>query len=133
MCLEDLKLGKGRFAQKPGIVGGPASLAVLLPADPRRVAVLISVEGLSLTSQVDGSTTYDTARIYLTAASETFIAAALVVGSPPLLMRIEDFGPLVTNEIRVDLTDISGLGLNNAYAVPVCSNVEAKPIATGHP
>lgn len=123
MCLEDLKLGKGRFSTQP-VNGTPQSAVTpLLPADPRRVAVSVSISGWQ-----GANANGDIAVLTFGGVGNNSGKFVINAGQGPYLFRVEDYGMMVTADLSYTLTDVSTLGESAITAFGVCSNVTADPI-----
>lgn len=128
MCLEDLRLGRGRF---PGVssfnttAGVPA---ILLKPDARRVAILVTFSGQAQEALATGSIQNDQCFISFGPNPQVSPAIILSTTSPVLLLRIEDYGQLVMGELHISFTDSTALGVNMVCAQPIISNVITTPI-----
>lgn len=115
MCLEDLRLGRGRQVDKPVVFNDTGASVQILQPDARRVAILISPQ------TVNGSIVTITADNAGTIPLFSLIDA---VGVWPLVLRIEDLGQLITGSL------FGGLSATNAGFVftPIYTNENSYPI-----
>lgn len=127
MCLEDLRLGKGRQMTAPFLLGGAQTLAPVLPADPRRVLVLVTFSGQLNGNNIASDVSPDFCKVFLEDVSQTVPVAILDSYNGKLVMRIEDYGILVTSKVLVTQTDTTALGVT-CVCTGVISYAVADPI-----
>lgn len=129
MCLEDLRLGKGRVALTT--VNVTVSTNAALPADPRRVAILISFLGMSVGDPSAPSLINDIGWLNWgdVIATPFFINAAGTI--QPFMLRVEDYGLAITQPVSVQITN--GSGFARMALTPIITNVDAPPVFSGKP
>ena len=90
MCMEDIRIGRKMNSVAKNVAVAANTVTTLVGADPKRVALLIGC----------GSDTPSTiAPRPLTPALKTGIV--LPQNNLPILLRIEDIGPVITQEWRI--------------------------------
>lgn len=120
MCLEDLKLGMRRFKGKPVTVNATTNQALL--ADNRRVAILVSAYLLATFDNTGATVVTDAARITFGSTALATGDIQLCPGMTPFLMRIEDYGKAIQEDISVNISAASGL--TAVSLVPILSDIE---------
>jgi hypothetical protein len=127
VCLEDLRLGKGRFAGQPVSNGVTGNMQPIVPADVRRVALLLTFFGGVDGNSIAPSYSQDSLSIYADGVSKTIPIVTLTTYSGSILLRIEDLGQVVQ-------MSFSGLGALSSgancsiTALPILTNAIADPI-----
>lgn len=128
MCLEDLRLGKGRTTGTPASCVTQNVLTQMLHPDANRVALVLSYDGL-------------TGNVPSVANPEPTVAIWTIGTDPdnpltifqspynsPITLEIEKHGSLVTGNLSVELP-LNGYLSLQAIAIPIISYVNAPPIA----
>lgn len=90
MCLEDLRLGRGREAGQSVAFPDTNAGVVILPANPNRVSLLISCDGSTGGSIMNVSFNKDSTKTLIVLGSQVPI---------PTLLRIEDIGQCLTAQL----------------------------------
>lgn len=127
MCLEDLRLGKGRYPKNAANGGyGNANLP-LLGANNKRVAVIISSNG----TVVDAGQPQGYAKLKFDSVPGPLPSILHKITDPPLVLTIETYGSMVTSTITGDTSEL-GEG-SYIYAQGIYTDVEATPISQSDP
>ncbi len=127
MCLEDLRLGKGRY---PGRIFRTAvSSDAIIPANARRVALLISWSGMYMFDGTGILTLAD--KLELIFGDQAVGIGFLSVNGPmpPLLLRIEDVGQLIYGPISAFIVNQTTSAEMTAHEI--LYNGEVAPLIAG--
>lgn len=130
MCLEDLRLGRGRYTSVPVVINSTTD-SILTP-NFNRVGILWSMFGFWSWDQAGTQVMLDYAAII---PHSTFsggsVAAYLFPGSSTLFMGVEQYGQLVTGPWSVRCNNTSGvMGIS---ITEILTEVNAPPINTYKP
>lgn len=129
MCLEDLRLGRGRYPQKAAVQVNQTIVQDLLPPDPRRVAIVFTFRGGIQVDPVTTDHTSDRVLLFAELTGSVLPVIVLDVYMPTFLARIEDFGQLVTGK-WMQQAQLFSQALITVTAVPIITDVVA-PIMDG--
>jgi hypothetical protein len=129
MCLEDLRLGKGRVTQPS--VTALATTSSALGADERRVAILVSCFLLSASETTVPTFIFDAAYLQFADVAGNDRQIVLQPGTTPFVLKIEELGQLITMPVSVVIVNASGAA--RVTLQPIISNVDAPPVFTGKP
>jgi hypothetical protein len=129
MCLEDMRLGKGRTPD-PTVVAVATTDAVLGP-DANRVALLVSINAISTNEPTGPTYVNDSVRLFAgpKASGTPFITASQPV--TPFVLRVEDVGQLLFGAFSVEI--ISNSGVARICLTPIKSYADAPAIISGKP
>lgn len=108
MCLEDLRLGRGRYTGLTKVLSGRQDS--LLNANAQRVALVVSFIGTASFDSTGTGVAADSCNLYFAPNSTGQPAVLIGPGHSPFVMRIEDYGQAIMGPISTFLSNFTGLG-----------------------
>lgn len=118
MCMEDLRLGRGRAVRNVTQIG--PGISITLPADPSRVALAVAFVGTAASD--------DFVQVGLGPSIQSPLQFTLGAVQSLYLFRVEDYGQLVTGQITFGFNNPSGAG--QLAVIEIYTEVNAPPLNT---
>lgn len=124
MCLEDLKLGRGRKPERPVIAA--VTTDGLLVGDARRVALVVSWIAATYFDTAGPTAVVDVIQLFFGPGHTGTPHISTNGPGGPLILRVEDVGQLITGPVSVAISNTSGLA--QVTLTPIVTDVNAAPM-----